>query len=118
MINQITDGMKTFAESVFEKDRYLMNVEYFQYFGNYKEQLGEVDIMGYVDDRLWVVEYKMTERKHTRKKATQQLFKHRKYVVPTGSKYALVIASKDLHFEVIEAGIKPSISYSTQSPRK
>ena len=105
-------GIKTFAEEVFEKDKYYTNVEYYHYKNGNKECLGEVDIMGYIEDTLVIVEYKRRDTREGRRKSKGQLLRHKKYVVPTGRKYVLIYADQNLHFEALEEGIKDSTSYA------
>jgi len=114
----IDAGIKTFAEEVFEKDKYFTGVEYYHYKNGNKECLGEVDLMGYVEGTLVIVEYKLRNTKAGRKKARNQLINHKRYVVPTGEKYALVLAHGNLHFEVLEEGVKWPSTYSALLPKK
>jgi len=112
------DIITTFAENIFDNGQYTLNHTYYEYRKNYKRPISEVDIMGYLDGVLVLVEHKLSDTKQARKKAKQQLYKHRKHLVLNNQKYVLVMAFNDLHFEVLEEGIKHINSYSTLVPNK
>jgi len=106
MTKYMEAGIETFGENVFGKGKYYTNVEYYHYKNGNKECLGEIDIMGYLDDTLVLVEYKRRDTREGRRKAKGQLLRHKKFVVPTNQKYCLVYADQDLHFEVLEEGVR------------
>ena len=63
---------------------YLTNVEYF---GDVR---GEIDIYAFVDDTLYIVEYKKRNTDRSFSKAINQLRRAEEWAVPTGIDYELI----------------------------
>jgi len=83
------ERLKYIGDLLFEPETYLTNVEYFEDSYN---TLGELDIYGFIDDVLCIVEYKSNDVERRREKAMRQLNRAKKYAIPTGQPYMLIYA--------------------------
>ena len=64
-------------------DAFLFNIEY----SSNKKTIGEIDAYGYINDELYLIEYKQHDTRDGYKKAKKQLKRHIKYAIPSGEIY-------------------------------
>jgi len=81
-------SLERLGNRLFGEGQYYRNV---LYYNNYKT-LGEIDLYGFKDDELWLIEFKSNDRLSYRKKARNQLFRAEKYATIDGVPYNLVYA--------------------------
>jgi hypothetical protein len=95
-------ALKNIGEELFDGN-YLTNVLYFRVDKQgRKRAIGDIDVYGFKDGSLWLIEHKNRDVKRYRNKAMNQLAKAEKYGVPIGVDYVLAYAYGNYTVEIIK----------------
>ena len=109
-----TKRLEKLGNEFFGHERYLTNILYYDYRGR-DHALGEIDLYGFVDDTLYLVEHKCRDTFHNRKKSKNQLLRMEEYATIFDVPYVLVYAYYDgkggCNMEILKECNGKSITY-------
>jgi len=83
-----TKTLRRLGYNFFGNDDFFTNIQYW----DKKKVLGELDIYGFKNDTLYLIEYKYLDNRRCRNKAMKQLVRAEKNAVVNGKPYFLIYA--------------------------